>query len=133
MTGIDIVVAQAGSDVSLVSAIAVFIVNLIIGAIGIHTGARLLIDQETGFGRAITTAFIGAIIWAVVAFFIGWIPILGPILTLIVWIGFVNRQYPGGWGTAAGIGIVSWIVVIIILYILSLINIVGLNAIGVPT
>lgn len=133
MVGIDIVVAQASSDVSIFSAIAVFIVNLIIGAIGIYTGARLLIDQETGFGRAVSTAFFGAIIWAIVAFFIGWIPILGPILTLIVWLGFVNWQYPGGWGTAIGIVIVSWIVVLIILYILSLIGIVGLNAIGVPT
>lgn len=133
MVGMDIVVAQAGSDVSFVSAVSVFIVNLIIGAIGIHTGARLLIDQDTGFGRAVATAFFGAIIWAVVAFFVGWIPILGPILTLIVWIGFVNWQYPGGWGTAIGIVIVSWIVVLIILYILTLINIVGLNAIGVPT
>jgi hypothetical protein len=132
MAGIDIVVAQASSDVSFVSVIFVFIVNLIIGAIGIHTGARLLIDQDTGFSRAVATAFIGAIIWAVVAFFIGWIPILGPILTLIVWVGVVNWQYPGGWGTAAGIGIVSWIVVLIILYVLSLIDIVGLNAIGVP-
>jgi hypothetical protein len=129
--GIDIVIAQV-DNTSLVSAVFVFVVNLIIGAIGIHTGARLLIDQDTGFGRAIATAFIGAIIWAVVAFFVGWIPIVGPILTLIAWIGFVNRQYPGGWGTAAGIGIVSWIVVLIILYILSLVGLVGLNAIGVP-
>jgi hypothetical protein len=129
--GINIVIAQV-DNVSFVSAVLVFVVNLIIGAIGIYTGARLLIDQETGFGRAIATAFLGAIIWAVVAFFVGWIPIIGPILTLIVWVGVINSQYPGGWGTAAGIGFVSWIVVLIILYILNLIGLVGLNAMGVP-
>lgn len=129
MTG-DIVIAQMGG--SFINALFVFVVSLLIGAVGIYTGARLLIDRDTGFRRAIVTAFVGAIIWALVAFFVGWIPIIGPLLTLIVWIGFINWQYPGGWGTAAGIGFVAWIVVFAILYVLSLLGFVGLGAIGVP-
>ncbi|MFC6961616.1 hypothetical protein [Halocatena marina] len=129
MTG-DIVIAQMGG--SFINALFVFVVSLLIGAVGIYTGARLLIDRDTGFRRAIVTAFVGAIIWALVAFFVGWIPIIGPLLTLIVWIGFINWQYPGGWGTAVGIGFVAWIVTFAILYVLSLLGFVGLGAIGVP-
>lgn len=132
MVGLDTVIAQAAGSESLINALFVFIVSLLIGATGIYSGARLLIDRDTGFRRATVTAFVGAIIWGVVAFFVGWIPIIGPILTLLAWIGFINWQYPGGWATAAGIGLVSWIVVVVILYILSLFGIVGPSAIGVP-
>lgn len=129
MTG-DIVIAQMGG--SFINALFVFVISLLIGAVGIYAGARLLIDRDTGFRRAIVTAFVGAIIWALVALFVGWIPIIGPLLTLVVWIGFINWQYPGGWGTAVGIGFVAWIVTFAILYVLSLLGFVGLGAIGVP-
>lgn len=132
MIGGNAVIAQAVGGGSFVSALFVFVISLFIGAIGIYTGARLLIDRDTGFRRAIVTAFIGAIIWGVVAFFVGWIPILGPVLTLLAWIGFINWQYPGGWMTAAGIGVISWIVALVILYVLGLFGIVRLGVIGVP-
>src|SRR6056297_3068814 len=86
-----------GPSRSLGGAIFVFVVNLLIGAVGIHTGARLIIDRDVGYGRAVFTAFVGALVWAVVAFFLGWIPLLGPILALGAWIGVINWQYPGGW------------------------------------
>lgn len=131
MGGAVTVVAQS-SSVPVIDAVFVFVVSLIIGAIGIYTGARLLIDEDTSFWLALVTAFLGAVVWGVVAFFIGWIPILGPLLTLIVWIGFINWQYPGGWGTAIGIAVVAWIVTAVILYILNVLGVVGLTAIGVP-
>lgn len=131
MGGVSAVIAQT-SSVPVIEAVFVFVVSLIIGAIGIHTGARLLIDEDTSFWLALVTAFLGAIVWGIVAFFIGWIPILGPLLTLIIWIGFINWQYPGGWGTAVGIAVVAWIVTGIILYVLNMLDIVGLSAMGVP-
>lgn len=124
--------AQAISQQSLINGIAVLLVNLIIGAVAIHAGARLLVDRDTGFRRAVGTALLGALIWALVAFFIGWLPIIGPILTLLVWIGVINWQYPGGWGIAVGIGAIAWIIAVIILYGLASVGVIGLSALGIP-
>lgn len=117
---------------TLVSAVFIFLVSLLIGAAGIHLSARLLIDRDTGFRRAIVTALVGAIVYTVVGLFFGWIPLLGPLLMLLAWIGIINWQYPGGWGTAAGIGFIAWIVAIILLYVLSILGIVTPEAMGIP-
>lgn len=115
----------------LFSALVVFIVSLIIGGFGIYIGAHLLIDEDSGFLPAVITALIGAIVWGIVAFFVGWIPLIGPLLALIAWVGVVNWRYPGGWITAAGIGIISWIAAIVVIFLLKIIGL-QLEAVGIP-
>jgi hypothetical protein len=135
MSGLGLLALQngAGSDPgSLAGAVLVFVVNLLIGAVGIHTGARLIVDKDVGYRRAVFTALIGAIVWAVVAFFLGWIPLLGPILALVAWIGVINWRYPGGWGAAALIGFVAWIVAALVLYALAAIGLFQFSALGIP-
>lgn len=117
---------------SVASAVLIWIIGLIVGAIGINVGARLMIDRATGFRRAIITAAIGAFVWAILSFFVGWIPLIGPLLMLIVWIGIINWQYPGGWGTALGIGIAAWIVAFVIVYLVSLTGAIAPTAVGIP-
>lgn len=117
----------------LTGSLIVLLVNLVIGTIAIYAGARLIIDADTAIGRAAVTALLGALAWALVSFFFGFIPILGPLLTLVAWIGIINWQYPGGWGTAAGIGLVAWLVAVATLVVLSSLGLVGFEALGVPT
>ena len=125
--------AGAGGDQdAIVSAVFVFLVSLLVGAVAIRLGAQVMIDSDIGFRRAIITAVIGAIVYSVVGFFLGWIPLLGPLLMLVAWIGVINWQYPGGWGTAIGIAIIAWIVAVAILYGLSILGIVTPEALGVP-
>ena len=128
--GVPLQAAGEGGDIT--SAVFIFLVSLLIGTLAIHVGARLLIDSDTGFRRAAITALIGAIVYTLVGFFFGWIPLLGPILMLIAWVGVINWQYPGGWGTAIGIGLVAWLVAVLILYGLTVLNIVTPDAFGVP-
>jgi len=128
----DAIFLQAVGSDSTIGAVFAFLVSLIIGAIAIHLGARLIVDSDAGYRRAAVTALIGAVVWSVVAFFFGWIPLLGPLLTLIAWIGIINWRYEGGWGTAAAIGIVAWLVALGILYALALVGLVGFEAIGIP-
>jgi hypothetical protein len=117
---------------ALVSAVFVFLVSLLVGAGAIHLSARLLIDRDTGFRRAVLTALLGAIVYTLVGLFLGWIPILGPLLMLLAWVGIVNWLYPGGWGTAIGIGLLAWILAVLILFALSEFGIVTPEALGVP-
>lgn len=117
----------------LTGSLIVLLVNLIIGTIAIYAGARLIIDADSPIGRAAVTALLGALAWALVSFFFGFIPILGPLLTLVAWVGIINWQYPGGWGTAAGIGLIAWLVAVATLVVLGSFGLVGFEALGVPT
>lgn len=116
---------------ALLDSLVVFVVSLLIGAFGIYVGASVLTDEED-YTYAIITALIGAIVWSVFAFFFGWIPLLGPILTLIAYIGVINWRYPGGWARAVGIALIAWIAVFAVLYLLALLNLASFEALGVP-
>lgn len=127
-----IVLQANGNQEAIISAVFVFLISLLIGTAAIHLGAQVMIDRDTGFLRAAVTALIGAIVYTLIGFFLGWIPFLGPLLMLIAWIGIINLQYPGGWGTAIGIGLIAWIVAILILFALNTLGIITPEALGVP-
>jgi len=116
---------------SIVSAVLVFVVSFLVGTVAITLGAQVLVDRDTGFRRAAVTALLGAFVYALVGVFLGWIPLLGPILMLLAWVGVINWQYPGGWGTAMGIAFVAWLVAVLILYGLAQIGI-ATDAFGIP-
>lgn len=125
--------AETGTNTgSIAGSVLVFIVNLLIGAVGIHIGARLIVDRDVGYQRAIITALIGAIVWSLAAFFLGWIPFLGPILALLAWIGVINWRYPGGWVSATTIALVAWIVAALVLYALASLGLFEFSALGIP-
>ncbi|MBX0295654.1 hypothetical protein EGH23_12270 [Halomicroarcula sp. F27] len=116
----------------MASAVLVFLVSLLVGVAAINLGAQVLIDRDTGYRRATVTALIGALVYTLVGFFLGWIPLLGPILMLLAWVAVINWQYPGGWATAAGIGIIAWLGAVLILFGLAQVGFVTPEALGVP-
>lgn len=116
---------------ALIDSIIVFLIGLLIGGIGIYAGG-LLITGKKDFSYAVITALIGALIWSITGFFLGGIPVLGPILVLLAWIWIIKARYPGGWINAALIGLVAWATVFIVLSILAAAGIGDFGAIGVP-
>lgn len=117
---------------ALVTSIVSFVISIIIGSIGIYAGVRLLVDDSVGFRSAVVTSLLGVIVFTIFGFF-AVIPILGPILLLVLWVGVINLRYPGGWGTAFGIGFVAWIISIVILWVVvAVLGIGSLSALGVP-
>lgn len=115
----------------VIESLIVFVVSLLIGAVGIYTGARALTDRDD-YTYAIVTALIASVLWVLVAFFIGWIPLLGPLLALLVYIAVINMRYPGGWLRATGIAFIAWLASLVILYILAVLNVTSFDAVGVP-
>ncbi|MGM0606013.1 MAG: hypothetical protein ACQETB_10150 [Halobacteriota archaeon] len=101
------------------STAVIFGISLLVGTIGIFLGARLVIDRDTSLVRAALTAGVGAIAWVLASVFLGWIPFLGPVLTLAVWIGVINWMYPDGWASAIAIAVVAWVVAIAIVFLLG--------------
>lgn len=116
---------------ALIDSVVVFIVGLVIGGLGIHIGAKVVVGKSD-YRKAIWTALIGAIIWSIVGFFLGFIPLLGPVIVFIAWLAVIKSSYKDGWLTALKIAGIAWISVLIILYLLAALGIGAFVAIGVP-
>jgi hypothetical protein len=113
--------------VPLVGALVSFVVALLVGGFAIYVGARVVADVDD-YSRAVLTAVLGAVGWALVS----WIPLVGPVLALVVWIGVLKWRYPGGWGTAAALGVVAWVAALLVLFVVNAALGVGIGAFGVP-
>jgi hypothetical protein len=111
----------------VLGSILAFVVALLVGGLAIYLSARVVADVED-YSHAVITALIGAIAWAVVA----WIPLLGPVIALVVWIGVINWRYPGGWVDAGIIGFVAWLSALVIVFAISVVLGIQVPAFGVP-
>jgi uncharacterized membrane protein len=109
----------------------VFVVGLPVDALGIYVGARPIADRED-CRYAIVTALLGAVIWAVVGFLVGWTPLLGPLLVLVAYAAVIDYRDSGRWGNAVLISLVAWVASLIFLYVLALVGIGAFEAVGVP-
>lgn len=111
----------------LVGSAITFVVALLIGGLAIYVSARVIADVDD-YGHAVVTALIGAVAWALTS----WIPLIGPIIALVVWIAVINWRYPGGWFEAVLVGLVAWASALVILFVLNAVLGLGLGAFGVP-
>lgn len=116
---------------AIVDTLIVFVVSLLVGATGIYVGARVITNTDD-FSKAVVTALVGAIVWAIVGLFFGWIPLLGPLLALIAYLAVVKWQYPGGWVNAIGIALIALVTSLVVLYVMALVGLIGFEALGVP-
>lgn len=110
-----------------IGSIVAFIIALLIGGLAIYISARVLIDVDD-YSHAVITAFLGAVGWALTA----WIPLIGPLIALVVWIGIINWRYPGGWKQAAIIGLGAWVSALLILFVVNTVFGLGIGAFGIP-
>jgi hypothetical protein len=110
-----------------IGSIASFVVALLVGGLAIYLSARVVVDVDD-YSHAVVTALLGALGWALTS----WIPLVGSLIALVVWVGVINWRYPGGWVKAAIIGLGAWLSALIILFALNTIFGLGLGAFGVP-
>jgi hypothetical protein len=116
---------------AVIDGLLVGVVSLLVGALAIHIGAKVVIGGDRSFGNAVIAAAAGALVYALFGF-VGGIPTVGPVLLLLLWIGVVNWRYPGGWVSAAGIGFAAWLAAIVLLWILSRVDLLDVGALGIP-
>lgn len=111
--------------------VVVFVASLIIGAFGVHVGALVVLNTDR-FGKALFTALVAAIVWSVASFFLGGVPYIGPLLTLLAYLAVIKWQYSASWLETAGIALLAWVVGLGVLSLLSLFGIGSLDAVGIP-
>jgi hypothetical protein len=101
-----------------ISTIILFFVSLIISAIIIYVVTKILGEKE-GFGSALLAAFIGAIIYAGVYYFLkpdlGW---LASVIGGIAWLLALRALYSIGWLKALIIAIIVWILAAVVSFVL---------------
>jgi hypothetical protein len=107
-----------------------FVVGLLVGGLAIHVGASLIVGSST-YGKALVTAAIAWFAWGVVSLLVGWIPLLGPLVGLLVYVGVINVQYDGGWLNAGAIAFVAWLTSLLVLGLLQFLSL-GVRIVGVP-
>lgn len=113
------------------SSLMTFILGLVAGGIGIYAGAWVVLGQAS-IVTALSAALIGAVVWGVTSFFLGWIPLVGTTITFIAWLGSINWLYPGGWFTALQIALFAWIASLIIAFLVEKGGVSEMDAKGVP-
>ncbi len=111
----------------IIGSIVAFVIALLVGGLAIYISASIIADVQD-YSHAVVTAFVGAIGWALFS----WIPLVGTILALVVWVGIINWRYPGGWKQAALIGVIAWLSALVILFIVNSVFRLGIGAFGIP-
>ena len=106
------------SRMGLISGLLTFAVGVLVGGFGIYVGGQL-IAGEGSYEKAVTVAIVGALVWALVEAFLGWIPFLGAALAFLVYLLVLKASYPGGWTDALGITLVAWVTVVVVRTILG--------------
>ncbi|MFB6115399.1 MAG: hypothetical protein ABEK04_03825 [Candidatus Nanohalobium sp.] len=115
----------------LKDSVVTFLVGLVIGSAGIHTGA-LLVLGSSHIETAAVTALVGAVVWFLASHFFGWVPFFGIVLTFFTWLAVINSRYSGGWTTALKIAAVAWVASVVGDYIMRELGFRRSHAVGVP-
>ena len=114
----------------LITGLITFVVGALIGGLGIYVGAQL-VAGEGSYTEALTTALVGALVWALVGTFFGWVPLLGPLVTLLSYLTVLKFAYGVSWLEAAGIALVAWVTLVVVFLVLG--PLLGVfDAVGVP-
>lgn len=116
---------------ALVDSLIVFLVSLLIGGFGLYVGGRVVADVDD-YSHAILTAVIGAVVWLLASVFLGWIPLLGAIATLVAYVAVINIRYPGSWIDAILIALVAWVASVAVMTVLGFLGVTAPGAFGVP-
>lgn len=118
-----------GIITTVLGSIVTFVVGLLVGGLGIYVGSQLVAGKGD-FETAVWTALLASVAWALVTILVGWIPLLGGllglVLGLVVYLGVISVQYDVDWTEAAAIAVVAWLAVVVVRFFLPL------GAVGVP-
>ncbi len=98
------------------------IVGWIVAALSLFFAGRVVSGKEASFGEALLIALVGPIIVGIVGsistFLLG--PIIGLLLSLLIWLWVIKSVFGIGWGSAFVISILALFMFIVAVAVVSL-------------
>lgn len=111
--------------------IALFFLNLLLIALALWIVGRGTVGKEKAkFSGAFWAALIGVVVGNLL---IKFIPLLGFIAALILWLSLIRHFFRTGWLGALGIALVALIIYVVIVLVVALLFKVSLGTIPIPT
>ena len=115
--------AQIPEEYQLLSALIVIIVNLIVLTLVFYIAGVIVVGKRRALlGDAFVISLLGTVVSGICNYFFS--PLIGAVLSLLVWLLLIRHYYETGWLGALAVGILAVIVAvvmfIVVLFILSL-------------
>jgi len=114
---------------SLIGSAVTFVVGLLVGGLAIFIAAAVVTGTRD-YEHAVFTALFGAVVWALAALFLSWLPLIGEFMPLVAWVWLIRRRYGASWVHAGVIGFVAWAAAVLVLAVLPIAGVT--DAVGVP-
>jgi len=114
---------------TFVGSAVTFVVGLLVGGLAIFVAAAVVTGARD-YEHAVFTALFGAIVWALAALFLSWLPLVGDFMPLVAWVWLIRRRYGASWVEAGVIGFVAWAAAVLVLALLPFAGVT--DAVGVP-
>jgi hypothetical protein len=110
----------------LTRSIIQFFITLIVGAVLLHLATGVLAFKKRSLKKAVGTVLTGDIL----AFFLGFIPLIGQILGLFGFWFIIKKMYEVGWIKA----IIAWIMSIFVAFIITaiILFLLGISILFIP-
>ena len=113
---------------SLVGSVVGWLIGLVVGGLALFLAAEFVVQDNHTVGYGLVTALAGAIVWALLSL----VPAIGFLLAPLGWVAVIHVRYPGDLKESIVVAAVAWFVAIVILFVLGLVGLGGLSAVGVP-
>jgi hypothetical protein len=110
---------QIPGEAELLFAVIFFIINLVVMTIVFYVAGAIVVGKRRAlFSDALVISLLGTVVGNICSLFF---PVIGWILSLIVWLLLIRRYYETGWLGALAVSILAVIIYVVVWVILALI------------
>jgi hypothetical protein len=110
---------QIPGEAELLFAVIFFIINLVVMTIVFYVAGAIVVGKRRAlFSDALVISLLGTVVGNICSLFF---PVIGWILSLIVWLLLIRRYYETGWLGALAVAILAVIIYVVVWVILALI------------
>ncbi|MDH5663754.1 MAG: hypothetical protein OEY90_04740 [Candidatus Bathyarchaeota archaeon] len=110
---------QIPGEAELLFAVISFIINLVVMTIVFYVAGAIVVGKRRAlFSDALVISLLGTVVGNICSLFF---PVIGWILSLIVWLLLIRRYYETGWLGALAVAILAVIIYVVVWVILALI------------
>ncbi len=111
---------QISGQTDLLFAVISFVVNLIVMTIVFYLAGVIVVGKRRAlFSDALVISLLGTVVGNICSLFFP--PVIGLILSLLIWLLLIRRYYETGWLGALAVAVLAVIIYVVVLIVLAFI------------